>query len=187
MSKLVVVATLQDSAAADVAREAIADAGIAAEVRRLGGDAYFGSGTAYSYEVRVPGEAVDDARRVLTALEEDMEQAAIAAAGVPPGEEDERGSAALPPVEERPRKIAWAVALALVGPLPGVGALYARAFALGWTFVGMSLAGIVAGFALDSLSPFRLVIALKVADVLLAPWLAARFNRKLEDRNAAHP
>jgi hypothetical protein len=187
MSKLVVVATMQDSAAADVAREAIADAGIPVEVRRLGGDAYFGSMTASTYELRVPDERLADAQRLLEALEVDMEQAALAAAGVPPTEEDERGAAALPSLERRPRKLAWAIALALVGPLPGTGVLYARSFALGWTMMGLTLGSFVMAFTLHGHDPLLVMLALKGIDLVLAPILAARFNRTLEEQDAAQP
>ena len=187
MSKMVVLTNLQDAAAADVAREAISDASISVAVRRLGGDVYLGSGTAHSYELRVDEERLDDARRVLEALEADMEQAAILAAGVPPSDEDERGDASLPALEDRPRKISWAVALALVGPLPGTGVLYARAFALGWTMVGMSLAAVIACFVFASPDPFALALVLKLLDLILAPICAARFNRKLEGQHAAQP
>jgi hypothetical protein len=124
---------------------------------------------------------------VLEALEADMEQAAIAAAGVPPEEEEERGNATLPSIEDRPRKISWAIALALVGPLPGTGVLYARSFALGWSMVGMSLASIIGCFVVGLKDPFTLTLVLKLLDLVLAPILAARFNRKLEGQHAAQP
>jgi hypothetical protein len=187
MTKMLVLTTLQDAAAAEVAREALADAAIPVAVRRLGGDVYLGSGTTHSYELRVADERLADARRVLAELEADMEQAAIAAAGVPPMDEDERGSAALPALADRPRKVAWAIALGLVGPLPGSGILYARSFKLGWTVVGMSLLSLIAGFTLHEPNAFGLFLALKGADVLLAPFLAARFNRKLGEQDAAQP
>jgi hypothetical protein len=185
---MVAVTTLQDAAAAEVAREAIADAAIAVAVRRLGGDVYLGSGTTHSYELRVDEERLDDARRVLAALEADMEQAAIAAAGVPPSDDEERGNAELPAPEQRPRKLSWAVALALVGPLPGTGVLYARSFALGWTMIGLTLGSFVMAFGFGGYNPFLHLAALKCADIVLAPILSARFNRKLEEqRHAAKP
>ena len=182
----VAVATLQDSAAAQVAKEAIHDAGIPVEMRQIGADSYFGSGTSHTYELRVDLEHEADARGVLAQLEKDMELAAIHAAGVPPEEEEERGNATLPPTEERPRKISWAIALGLVGPVPGVGLLYARQFGLGWTMVGMSIALFLAiGYVPDG---YGVMLGLKLLDVILAPIFAARFNRKLEERqHAAHP
>ena len=52
--KMVAVTTLLDAAGAEVARELLAERGIAAEVRRLGYNPYFGSATAAEFEVRVP-------------------------------------------------------------------------------------------------------------------------------------
>jgi hypothetical protein len=179
MTKMVAVTTLRDAAGADVAKEMLAERGIPAEIRRLGMNAYLGAATAEEFEVRVPPEWADDARAALDAMAEELERAALAEAGVPPGEGDARGGDDLPPPELRPRKLSWAVALGFVGPLPGCGLLYARAFKIGWTFVGASLALMVAGFVASNADALVLVLALKAADVLLAPFCAAAFNRKL--------
>jgi hypothetical protein len=189
MTKMVVLTTFQDSAGADVAREAVADAGIPAELRRVGGDVYLGSMTGNSYELRVPEDRVHDAEGVLAALEEDMEQAAIAAAGVPIDYEDERGNAALPAVEDRPRKLSWAIAFALISPLPGLGVMYARQYLLGLAFAVTTLClGMIRQFLdLTTTETYLLLLGLKVADLVLAPILTVRFNRKLEEKHAAQP
>ncbi|HEX9104544.1 MAG TPA: hypothetical protein VF997_20170, partial [Polyangia bacterium] len=142
--KMVAIATLRDAAGAEVAREMLAERGITVELKRLGYNPYFGSPTAAEFEVRVPEDAVAEAERVLDAMAGELERAALAEAGVPPGEDDARGGDELPPPELRPRKVSWAIALGLVGPIPGCGVLYARAFALGWTMIGLSLALFVA-------------------------------------------
>ena len=182
---MVAVTTMHDLGGAEVAKEALADCGIPVEVRRLGADVYFGSPTATAFEVRVPADRVADAHAALAALEAELEQAVLAAAGVPPSSEDERGSAALPPPERRPRKLAWAVALGLVGPVPGCGLLYARAFGLGWTMAAASAVLFAAAVVAGNPDWLALVLGAKIADVLLAPIFAARFNRKLGDHHAA--
>ena len=183
---MVAVTTLRDAAGAEVARELLAERGIAVEIRRLGGNAYFGSPTGVEYEVRVPADRVDEARTLLEGMADEMARAALAEAGVAPESEDERGHADLPPPELRPRKPAWAVALALVGPLPGCGLLYARAFALGWMMAGASLALFCAALVVGNANWLLVCAGLKAADVLVAPFAAARFNRSLENRKEQH-
>jgi hypothetical protein len=182
--KLVAVTTLRDAAGAEVAREMLAEHGITAEVRRLGYNPYFGSPTAEEFEVRVPEESLAEAQALFDGMAEELERAALAEAGVPPSDEDARGGDALPPPELRARKVSWAVALGLVGPIPGCGVLYARAFALGWTMVGVSLAMFVASLAINP-DFFGVLLALKAADVVVAPFCAARFNRKLREHHGA--
>lgn len=182
---MVAVTTLRDAAGADVAKEALADRGIPVEVRRLGADPYFGSPTAFAFEVRVPADRLADAEAALAALEAESEALVLAAAGVPPASEDERGSAALPPPELRPRKVAWAVALALLLPVPGCGLVYARAFALGWTLIGASLALSAAAAVANNPDWLGLVLGAKILDLLLAPILVVRFNHELGDKHAA--
>jgi hypothetical protein len=176
---MVAVTTLRDAAGADVTREALAEHGIPVEVRRVGSDPYFGSGTSEAFEVRVPADRVADAHELLEGLEEDLARAALQEAGVPPSELDDAGDTELPPPELRPRKASWALALALVGPWPGVGLLYARAFALGWTMAGMTLMFLAAAVAVGNPDWMAALVVLKAADVVLAPFLAARFNRQL--------
>jgi hypothetical protein len=173
------VTTLRDAAGAGVAEEALTDRGIPVEIRRLGVNAYFGSPTAEEFEVRVPAERVDEAQAVLAALEGALAEVLLAQAGVPPGADDLRGSTDLPPPELRPRKLSWAVALGLVGPVPGCGLLYARAFRVGWTFVGASLALFAAAVVAGNSDALVIIAALKGADIVLAPFAAARFNRQL--------
>jgi hypothetical protein len=183
--KMVAVATLRDGAGAEVAREMLAERGITAEIKRLGYNPYFGAPTAAEYEVRVPEDAVGDAEAVLDGMAEELELAALAEAGVPPGDDDARGGDELPPPELRPRKVAWAVALGLVGPVPGCGLLYARAFALGWTMVGLSLALFVAAMGAKP-DLFPILLALKAADIVVSPFAAARFNRSLKQAKEPH-
>jgi len=183
--KMVAVTTLRDAAGAEVAREMLAERGITVEIKRLGYNPYFGAPTAAEFEVRVPEDAVDEAERVLDGMAEELERAALAEAGVPPGDDDERGGDELPPPELRPRKVSWAIALGLVGPIPGCGLLYARAFALGWTMVGLSLALFVAAIGVNP-DLFPLLLALKAADIVVAPFAAARFNRTLEKAKEPH-
>jgi hypothetical protein len=181
---MVAVTTLRDAAGAEVAKELLADHGIAVEIRRMGSNAYFGSPTSEEFEVRVPPGDVEAAHRLLDGMAQELEQAALREAGVPPDNDDERGDE-LPPPERRPRKVAWAVALALVGPVPGCGLFYARAFALGWTMIGLLVALLVAARAGADIDPLAVLGGLKAADVLIAPFAAARFNRKLKERHAA--
>jgi hypothetical protein len=182
--KMVAVTTLRDAAGAEVAREMLAERGIDVEIKRLGMNAYFGAPTAEEFEVRVPEESLVEAQRFFEAMHEELERAALAEAGVPPDDDDVRGGDDLPPPELRERKVSWAVALGLVGPIPGCGVLYARAFALGWTMVGLSLALFVGAIAINP-DLFPLLIALKAADVVIAPFAAARFNRKLREHHGA--
>ncbi len=180
----VAVTTMRDAAGADVAKELLGEHGIEAEIRRLGMNAYFGAPTAEEFEVRVPADRVDEAHEVLRAMAEELERAAVAEANVPPGA-DEPSSTELPPPELRPRKVAWALALGLVGPVPGCGLLYARAFALGWTMLSASLALFffaVAGARADVLG---VLLGAKALDIVLAPVFAARFNRKLKEHHGA--
>ncbi len=181
--KMVAVTTLRDAAGAQVAKEMLADRGITVEIRRMGYNAYFGAPTAEEFEVRVPEDAVAEAHGVLDGMSEELERAALAEAGVPPGDDDARGGDELPPPELRPRKVSWAVALGLVGPVPGCGLLYARAFAFGWTMVGLSVALFAGALAVNP-DLFPLLIALKAADIVIAPFAAARFNRKLKEQHA---
>ena len=178
--KMVAVTTLRDAAGAEVARELLAERGITAEIRRLGYNPYFGAPTAAEFEVRVPEAAAAEAERLFAGMAEELERAALAEAGVPPGDGDTPGGDDLPPPELRPRKLAWAVALGLVGPVPGCGLLYARAFAWGWTLVGASVALFAAAVVRGNAADLAAVAALKLADIVLAPVAAARFNRSLE-------
>jgi hypothetical protein len=181
---MVAVTTLREAAGAEVAREMLAEHGITAEIKRLGYNPYFGAPTAAEFEVRVPAESLAAAQALFDGMAEELERAALAEAGVPPDEDDARGGDDLPPPELRPRKLSWAIALGLVGPIPGCGILYARAFALGWTMVGLSLAMFAATVALNT-DFVGVLIALKAADVIVAPFCAARFNRKLGEHHAA--
>ncbi|MCU1282149.1 MAG: hypothetical protein JWM53_5695 [bacterium] len=181
--KMVAVTTVRDSGAAEVAKEALADRGISVEIRRMGSNVYFSALTAEEYEVRVPEDRVDEAHALLDALEEELEAAVIAqSGGGPPETEEERGSADLPPPDERPRKISWAIALGLVGPIPGCGVLYARAFRLGWAMVILSAAAFIAALVSGQPALLGFLIGLKALDIFYSPILAAQYNKRLRCR-----
>ena len=178
--KMVAVTTLRDAAGAEVAREMLAERGIDVEIKRLGMQRLLRLADGRGVRgARARGVASPRRERCSTPCTRSSSAPALAEAGVPPDDDDARGGDDLPPPELRARKVSWAVALGLVGPIPGCGVLYARAFALGWTMVGLSLALFVGAVAVNP-DLFPLLIALKAADVVVAPFAAARFNRKLE-------
>jgi hypothetical protein len=178
---MVAVTTLRELGGAEVAKEALADRGIPVEIKRLSNfTLYFGAPAAEEFEVRVPEEQVAEARLVLEALSADLEERLYAEAGIPPAA-DARGDDELPPPERRPRKPAWAIGISLIAPVPGFGLLYARAFPLGFTFLGIGLTlygAAVGGRQFDALF---VLAALKVLDAVLAPLFAARFNHQLKE------
>jgi hypothetical protein len=182
MSAFLTLATLRDEGAVEVAKEALAEAGIPVEIRRTGGNAYFGSATATEVELRVPEDKMLDAEAVMARLSHESEQAALAEAGVPP-DPNEDG----PAVEPR-RRISWALALSLLLPFPGGGCMYARAFRTGLVlagvFVGLVLAG-VAGVRVEHGT--EVWIGTKLVDLVLAPLFVVRWNRRISDGgNHAH-
>ena len=79
--KLVTVSTVRDEGAAEVAKEALSDAGIAVDLKRVSGNPYFAQMSASEWEVRVPEERVADAERVLARVEHEAEEAAVRQAG----------------------------------------------------------------------------------------------------------
>src|SRR5204862_8094065 len=122
----------------------LADRGIPVEIKRLSTfSLYFGAPAPDELEFRVPLEHLKEALEVLEALRQEMELNVLAEAGVAPGDESDE----LPPPERRPRKLAWAVAISLIAPIPGCGLLYARAFRLGYLMFGLCAAFFVAGMA----------------------------------------
>jgi Putative prokaryotic signal transducing protein len=175
------VATLRDAGSAEMIKEALTDRGIEVEVRRSNNTPlYFGAPSGEEFEIRVPPDRLEEARGLIDALTEQLERDVIAAAGVP-AEDDDDESDALPEPEERPRKPMWALAIGLVGPIPGCGLLYARAFRLGYLFMGLSAALVIGGLASGNGEAALAGVLLKPLDVILAPFFAARFNRKLEE------
>src|SRR4051812_40397999 len=179
---MVAVTTLREPGGAEVAKEALADRGIPVEIRRLSNfTLYFGAPAPEEFEVRVPPEHLEEAQEVLEALREEMELNVLAEAGVPADDQSDE----LPPPERRPRKLAWAVAIAMIAPVPGCGLLYARAFRLGYLFMGLSVALLVGGAATGNGYALIPALALKPLDALLSPFFAARFNRKLEAADAS--
>jgi hypothetical protein len=79
--KFVAVSTVRDEGAAEVAREALHDADIAVELRRVGANPYFGQMSAVEYEVRVPEDRVAEAHDVLARVELEAEEAAVRESG----------------------------------------------------------------------------------------------------------
>jgi hypothetical protein len=174
---MVAVTTLRQAGGAEVAREALADHGIPVEIKRLSNfSLYFGAPAPEEFEVRVPPEHVAEAHQVLQSLSRELEEQVLAEAGVAADEESDE----LPPPERRPRKPSWAVAIALIAPIPGCGLLYARAFRLGYLFLGLSVALFVGGMATNNEAALIAALLLKPLDALVAPCFAANFNRKLE-------
>jgi hypothetical protein len=191
MSQKVAVTTVHDAAAAEVAKEALFERGIDVEVRRVFGSPYLGSATPVLYEVRVAEEAVEAARAELERLAEDLEQAVLAQSDAPPSaeaSEDERGPADLRGPEERPRKISWALVLSALFPVPGAGCFYARANPPGFVLLGIFLGVIGMAVFGDVHYEYSAVIlaVTKLADLLLAPFMVVRFNRKLKEKHAAY-
>jgi hypothetical protein len=184
VSDMVAVTTLRDAGGAEVAREELAGRGIPVEIKRLSNfQLYFGAPSSEEWEVRVPADRVDEAQGVLDALASELAERVVAEAGVPPGVDDDR-STELPPPELRPRKLSWAIAIGLIAPLPGLGLLYARAFRLGYLMIGLALAFWVGGAATGQPEALVMGVLLKPLDALLAPFFAARFNRKLKEQHA---
>ena len=88
--RFVVVITVPDEGAAQVASEALRDRGIEVELRRQGmQNPYVPSGAAaHLYEVRVPEDKVQAAEAALAHLEVELEQALIAQAGAAADEQE---------------------------------------------------------------------------------------------------
>ena len=177
---MVAVTTLREAGGAEVAKEALADRGIPVEIRRFTNfGLYFGAPAGEEFEVRVPEAHLDEARALLDALSEELVKSVLAEAGVPPGEEEEPDE--LPALEKQPRKLSWAIAIALSAPLPGCCLLYGRAFRLGYLFVGLFVALTIGGMASGDSKVLMLAFLLKPIDAVLGPIFAARFNRKLRE------
>jgi hypothetical protein len=155
----VTLSAFVDEGALEVAREALEAAEIPVEVVRRG-DAYFGSLTPDPFELRVPQPLLDDALRVLRALAVEIEL-------TNEGATDEE-----PPPAERPRRLSYAVALALLLPFP-VSCLYARARRLAYVLLGAFGAGGVALVAGGNRAALYVLVGAKVLDAALAPlWIA---------------
>lgn len=178
--RFVAVATLRDRGAVEVAREVIEASGIAVEVRAAPINRYFGAPTAEEIEVRVPEDRVKDAYTVLDRLEDDTDSAAAAESEAPVHATGDELDVNAP----RPRKLSWAVAIALISTIPCVpcGMLYARAPSwLVFTLLGFGVAALfVSNIGVASM------IAIKLVDTVLAPIFAQRFNRQLAARERPH-
>jgi hypothetical protein len=122
---VIAITTVRDPGAAEVARQALADAGIPVEVRRLGMNPYFATLTGIELEVRVPEERLAEAEQVLALLSEASAEALLGQAALPLDPEAERrivaAREALPPAEPKSRALG-----ALFGLLvPVLGPIYA--------------------------------------------------------------
>jgi hypothetical protein len=189
---MVAVATLRDEGAADVARELLEERGIEVELREVAPNRYFGAPTAVEIEVRVPTDRIADARAALAALEGELEAAAVAEAGVERADDEHPGEA-LPAAEERPKKISWAIALALIFPVPflPVGMIYARApKLLPLAIVAASLGLLAVGnltrdWGLIDLGMGLVFVGVRVIDAIVSPIFVARWNRRLAKKGTA--
>ncbi len=170
---MIAISVVRDEAAAELAREALDAVGIEVEIKRLGGNAYFGSMTHEQWEVRVPEDRQREAMAELDRLGQEVELAAIAEAGVPAGDDSDDLD------EEQPRKIAWAIALGLLQPIPGAACMYARAFRVGLIVFGASIALFVAGAANLFDRGLEAWIGAKLLDLILAPFFVVQYNRSL--------
>jgi hypothetical protein len=101
--RFVVVSTVPDEGAAEVAREALGDRGIEVELRRQGmQNPYVPSAvSAHVYEVRVPEEQAEAAEAVLEHLHAELEQALIAQAGAAADEHEAEAEDAPAPTPRR--------------------------------------------------------------------------------------
>jgi hypothetical protein len=79
--RFVTISTVRDDGAAQVAKEALEDAGIQVRLKKQGINPYLASVTADVYEVMVPEERVADGESILSRLAGELEQALIAQAG----------------------------------------------------------------------------------------------------------
>jgi hypothetical protein len=174
---MITVSTVRDRAGAELAQEALRAVGIAAEVRLVGQNPYFGSVSAEEYEVRVPEGDEAAARTELDRLAAELEQAVYAEAGVPADD----GPDALQAAEERPRKPSWAFVISLLLPFPGGGCMYARASKVGFVLLGIWV-GVTVAMVSGMHSPHggTLWVGAKLVDAFLGPLFALRYNRRLE-------
>lgn len=166
----VVLTTVQDEGAAQIAKDAVAELGIPVRVQRRSMNPYFAILTHDTFEIRVPAERLAEAQQALAWLERDARLALDGSPGEP-------GTA--PAAGPAPRKMSFAVALGCLLPFPA-SCFYARRFGLGWLLCGLFAGALLWG----SLDPhhradaFGLGVAIKAADALLAPLLIAVERRR---------
>ena len=124
---MIAITTVRDPGAAEVARQALADAGIPVEVRRLGMNPYFATITGLEFEVRVPAERLAEAEQVLAFLSEAAAEALVGQAALPLDPEAERRieamREALPPRQPKSRSLGALFSLLV----PMLGPIYAGA------------------------------------------------------------
>lgn len=171
------VATVRDVGAAQVAQEALGEAGIPVEIKPLGAHPYFGSVTIAQFEVRVPEERLREAEAALEQLAEQAEAVLLSQEGVPPAAAGAVGfeTAGAP----RYKRLLWAIVLSLLLPFPA-GCLYAGAYRIAATLLGFYL--VVGLWFLQSGSfrhLFDLIMVVKVIDLALVPISVNAYNRRL--------
>lgn len=167
--KLVRVATVPDRGAADVAREALGEAGITASLEQLDNDNPYLKGTLVPWTVWVPAERAGEAEGVLEALALELEneaEVAAVAAGVRArsAEDDDRDDRVLS--THRRRSTTGGFLLTLLMPLP-VTCFYARVPILGVAFLStfVSVVGRAATYERGT-APLSLLALLGVAKAL---------------------
>jgi hypothetical protein len=139
--------TVPDEGAAWMVHDALTEAGIHAQVERAGAEhPYTANALARPMRIWVQDEQLDEARRVLAALQEELA-----------GSDEELTAEALAagrlqvesaptPRERRIPHLSWAIALGLLLPIPVV-CFYARAWRTGALFAGLYLAGLACALA----------------------------------------
>jgi hypothetical protein len=139
---LVALVTVPDEGAADVVRSALDEVGIPVELRRVGlENPYRGSVLAAPWRIMVPEERLDEARRWLDRVEQELADEVESQAGVAEGSEAVT-EPPLPDPTRRSPKIAWALGLAAILVFPVV-CFYVRAWRRGALWLGMFLLPLV--------------------------------------------
>src|SRR3954471_12349585 len=107
---LVPLVTVPDEGAADVVRSALDEVGIPVELHRVRPeDPYRGSVLAAAWGVMVPEERLDEARRWLDRVQEELADEVESQAGV--AEASEAVAERVPDAPRRSPKISWALGL----------------------------------------------------------------------------
>jgi hypothetical protein len=188
---VIAIATVRDPGAADVARQALADAGIPVEVRRLGANPYFGTLTGIELEVRVPAERLAEAEQVLAYLSEEAAAALHGQAVVALEPEAAARIAAMreaaPPAEPKSRALGAMLGLFV----PVLGPIYAGSpgLALASLFIHLPFFyGLFAGpLAFGELAMSSWLVG-RIVDVMgTQQALARRLELHGEDAEATPP
>jgi len=194
----VALVTVPDDGAAWMVRDALAEAGIAAEIERAVADhPYAASALARPMRIWVPDVQLEQAQEILASLENELanhdEEIAAQALAAGHTTSDEAAPPHGAQMDRLPR-LSWALALAVLIPFPVV-CFYGHARRTGALFVGVFLAGLVCAAPLwmgadvdevDEPSPIGgsaallFVPAAKLADVAVGlPMVLLRRRRAL--------